>query len=52
VVAKTRQRLETAQSDITRIEQRLAALPRGEDPPQTPPHGGAARPPVPPRAPR
>ena len=29
-----------------------AVLPRGDDPPQTPPaHGGAARPPVPPRAP-
>jgi len=28
-----------------------AATLRGEDPPQTPPHGGAARPPVPPGAP-
>ena len=29
----------------------LALLPRGEDPPQTPPDGGAARPPVPPGPP-
>jgi valyl-tRNA synthetase len=48
VVAKTRQRLEAAQSDITRIEQRLASLSRGDDPPRPPRLRGAARPPCPP----
>jgi valyl-tRNA synthetase len=36
VVDKTRQRLEAARSDIARLEQRLAVLPRGDDPPGTP----------------
>jgi valyl-tRNA synthetase len=39
VVAKTRQRLETARSDISRIEERLALL-----------AGGTTRPPIPPGA--
>ncbi len=37
----------------TAVPVSVAAFSRGDDPPQTPPaHGGAARPPVPPRAPR
>jgi valyl-tRNA synthetase len=51
VVAKTRQRLEAANADIARIEQRLEVLTGGDDPPKTrPAHGGAARPPIPPGA--
>ena len=49
VVDKTRQRLEVAQADIARLEQRLALLARGDDPPEPSAHGGAARPPIPPR---
>ena len=36
VVAKTRQRLDDARSDIARLEQRLAGLTRGDDPPEPP----------------
>jgi valyl-tRNA synthetase len=58
VVAKTRQRLEAARSDISRIEERLALLAGGttpQDPPAVPPVGthpplGEARPPIPPGA--
>ena len=51
VVDKTRQRLEVAQADIARLEQRLAVLARGDDPPEPPAHGGATRPPIPPGPP-
>jgi len=54
VVEKTRQRLEVANADIARIEQRLevlAVLPGGTTPPDPPAHGGAARPPIPPGPP-
>jgi valyl-tRNA synthetase len=51
VVAKTRQRLDAATADTARLEQRLALLTGGDDPPENPPaHGGAARPPIPPGA--
>jgi len=36
VVDKTRQRLEVARADIARLEQRLAVLARGGDPPEPP----------------
>ena len=36
VVDKTRQRLEAARADIARLEQRLAGLARGDDPPEPP----------------
>ena len=36
VVAKTRQRLDAARSDIARLEQRLAGFRRGNDPPDPP----------------
>ena len=36
IVAKTRQRLDAAQADIARLEQRLAVLARGDDPPEPP----------------
>jgi valyl-tRNA synthetase len=36
VVAKTRRRLEAARSDVSRLEQRLAELARGGDPPEPP----------------
>ncbi len=58
VVAKTRQRLDAAQADIIRLEQRLALLPRGDDafpggrPPGTPPILGENLPPQTPPAPR
>jgi valyl-tRNA synthetase len=51
VVDKTRQRLEVAQADIARLEQRLALLAGGTTPQDPPAHGGAARPPMPPRPP-
>jgi len=43
IVDKTRQRLDTAQADIARLEQRLAVLARGGDPPEPP---GALRAPL------
>ncbi len=58
VVAKTRQRLDAAQADISRLEQRLALLPRGDAaspggrPPGTPPILGENLPPRTPPAPR
>jgi valyl-tRNA synthetase len=51
VVDKTRQRLEVARADIARLEQRLAVLARGGDPPEPPAHGGATLPPIPPGPP-
>jgi valyl-tRNA synthetase len=51
VVDKTRQRLEVAQADIARLEQRLALLAGGTTPQDPPAHGGAARPPGPPGPP-
>jgi len=47
VVAKTRQRLETAQADVARIEERLALLTGGTTPPD-PPAPGGTHPPRPP----
>jgi valyl-tRNA synthetase len=48
VVAKTRQRLEAANADIARLEQRLALLAGGATPQDPPAHGGEPSPPYPP----